>query len=55
MRATRAPSTRATADSSADSDVFHDDATCVAPYGEPPVRVSNSAGSVYGTPTMSMP
>ena len=37
MRATRAPSTRATADSSADSDVFHDDATCVAPYGEPPV------------------
>ena len=47
-RATRAPSAFATSVSSFESAVFHDVARCVAPYGEPPVRVSNSAVSVYG-------
>src|SRR5690606_17317043 len=53
--ATRTPRARASSRSSCESAGFHGAATCEAPYGEPPVRVSKGAARVYGTPTQSMP
>ena len=47
------PLKRATADSSAESAVFHDAATWVAPYGEPPVTALRLvAAALLATPLL---